>query len=147
MSKKSEEIRLKLEKSKAIMEEVGILIANKLYDTAINRLYYSCFHATKALLLTKDLMPKTHNGVGTLLQKEFVQKGLFDKQHATLFIKLMVERHESDYGDYLVVGEEDIEQFYEPAKSYVLYVTKMVEDYLRTEEQMKKEQKNDEGKN
>ena len=135
MSEKTKDIRLKLQKAKVIMEEVDVLVANKLYNTTINRLYYACFHATKALLLTKDLTPKTHNGVGTHLQKEFVQKGLFDKQHAILFVKLMDVRLQNDYGDFLVVDEDDIEQFYEPAKAYVQYITKMVEDYLKTEEQ------------
>jgi len=109
---------------------VDVLIENKFYNTAINRLYYSCFHVTSAFLLSKNFAPKTHSGAGTLLQKEFVQKGLFDLQHASLFSKLMNERHESDYGDYLIIDEKDIDEFLEPSKQYVGYVSKLVEDYL-----------------
>lgn len=43
MTKKLEEIKLKLRKSKAFLNEVDVLIENKFYNTAINRLYYSCF--------------------------------------------------------------------------------------------------------
>jgi uncharacterized protein (UPF0332 family) len=81
-------------------------------------------------LLSKNLTPKTHSGAGILLQREFVQKGLFDLKRASLFSKLMNERHESDYGDYLIIDEKDIEEFLEPSKQYVQYVTKLVEDYL-----------------
>jgi len=54
MTEKDEAIKLKLKKARALMSEVDILLQNHLYATAINRLYYSFFHATKALLLTKD---------------------------------------------------------------------------------------------
>ncbi len=42
----------------------------------------------------------------------------------------MNERHESDYGDYLIIDEEDVNEFLDPSKLYVRYVTKLVEDYL-----------------
>ena len=44
-------IQLKLRKAKALLSEADILFQNKFYSTVINRLYYSCFHATKAILL------------------------------------------------------------------------------------------------
>jgi uncharacterized protein (UPF0332 family) len=62
MTEKEEAISLKLKKADALMSEIPVLLQNQFYDTAINRIYYSCFHATKALLLTKDLTPKTHSG-------------------------------------------------------------------------------------
>ena len=70
---------------------------HKFYITVINRLYYSCFHATKALLLTKDLIPKTHSGVVKLLHKHFVSEDAFDMTQAAFFSRLMQERIEDDY--------------------------------------------------
>ena len=65
-------IKLKLQKANALLGEAEVLMQNKFYATVINRLYYGCFHATKALLLTKDLTPKTHSGVINLLHPHFV---------------------------------------------------------------------------
>lgn len=48
-------IQLKLTKAKTLLSEVSVLISNKFYTTSVNRLYYSCFHATTALLLTQGL--------------------------------------------------------------------------------------------
>ena len=62
MNKKEDSIKNKIEKAVSLMNEVDILMENTFYTTAISRLYYSCFHVTKALLLTKDLIPKTHRG-------------------------------------------------------------------------------------
>ncbi len=47
-------IELKLRKARSLLNEAHVLFENKFYATVINRLYYSCFHATKALLLAKD---------------------------------------------------------------------------------------------
>lgn len=63
MNNKVDSIKNKMAKAIALMNEVDILIANAFYTTAVSRLYYSCFHVTKALLLTKDLIPKTHGGL------------------------------------------------------------------------------------
>lgn len=72
MNRKQEAIILKLKKAVLLMDEVDVLLENRFYNTAINRMYYSCFHATKALLLTRDFVPKTHGGVSALLHEKFV---------------------------------------------------------------------------
>lgn len=97
MNNKDASIRLKLAKSKLLLAEADVLLAHKYYVTLISRLYYSCFHATKALLLTKDFIPKTHSGTVTMLHKHFVQNGYFDFNHASFFSRLMQERIEDDY--------------------------------------------------
>ena len=125
MSKK-EAIQLKLAKAQSFMDEVDFLIGNKFYVTAINRLYYSCYHATKALLLTKDLVPKTHSGVITMLNQEFVSKNLFDKAQAAFFSKLMQERIDDDYSDHMIVEYEEISGFIKPPKDYLRYVVSLI---------------------
>jgi len=73
MSNKDASIKLKLTKARSLLAEVDVLMQYQFYNAAINRLYYSCFHATKALLLTRDLVPKTHNGVVSNLHQHFVR--------------------------------------------------------------------------
>ncbi|MFI5124445.1 MAG: HEPN domain-containing protein [Chitinophagales bacterium] len=103
MTEKEQAIALKLKKARALMSEVDVQLQNQFYATAINRLYYSCFHATKALLLTKNLIPKTHSGVVTMLHQHFVLPGLFNQSHAAFFSKLMQERIDDDYGDFMII--------------------------------------------
>ena len=126
MTNKDDAIQLKLKKARSFMDEVDFLVNSKFYLTAINRLYYSCFHATKALLLTKDLVPKTHSGVITMLNHEFVSRDLFDKSQAAFFSKLMQERIDDDYSDYLIVELDEIIDFIEPSKEYLRYVESLI---------------------
>lgn len=119
-------IQLKLQKANALINEADVLLVNQFYETVINRLYYGCFHATKALLLTKDLTPKTHSGVINMLHLHFVQVGTFDMQQASFFSRLMQQRIEDDYSDVLLEDEQTTKEFIAPAKEYILYIEKLV---------------------
>jgi uncharacterized protein (UPF0332 family) len=119
-------IELKLKKAKSFLNEADILLANKFYATVINRLYYCCFHATKALLLTKDIIPKTHSGTINQLHLHFVQTGEFEIHHASFFSRLMQERIEDDYSDAITEDEETTKEFIEPAKQYLNYIEILV---------------------
>jgi uncharacterized protein (UPF0332 family) len=119
-------IELKLKKAKALLSEADILFQNKFYATVINRLYYSCFHATKSLLLTKNIIPKTHSGVIHQLHLHFVQPGNFDTAQASFFSRLMQERIEEDYTDAMIEDEENTRSFIEPAQNYVAYIETLI---------------------
>ena len=130
MTRREEAIELKVQKARALMNEVEILLQNHFYSTAISRLYYSCFHATKALLLTSDLVPKTHSGVSTLLHKHFVVPGLFDLGHASFFDKLMNQRIYDDYSDFMISNQEEVNKYLQPAKEYLSYTLSMIGQIL-----------------
>lgn len=112
-------VQLKLEKAKSYYAEVEVLIEHQFYSTAINRLYYSCFHATQALLLSKDLITKTHNGVVAMLHTHFVLKSLFDPNKAAFLSELMRQRSDADYGDFIIHEKETVQQFIVGAKEYI----------------------------
>lgn len=126
MTQKEKAIQLKLNKAQALLGEVDILLQNQLFGTAINRLYYSCYHITKALLLTKDLVPKTHSGVATMLNQFFVLPGFFEQSQAAFFSRLMHERIDDDYNDFLITEYDEIKDFIEPAKAYFEYVKQLL---------------------
>ena len=119
-------IQLKVEKAKSLLAEINVLIEHEFYSTAINRIYYACFHATKAILLVKDIIPKTHSGVVAMLHKHFVSEELFSIERASFFSKLMQERIDDDYSDYLIVELDEIIDFIEPSKEYLRYVESLI---------------------
>ena len=117
MTERELAIKLKIEKAQSLMNEVEILLQNNFYNTAVSRMYYGCLHATRALLLTKELIPKTHSGVISNLHKYFVADGYFDTAKAAFFSRLMKERMDDDYNDFIIKDLEEIEAYIEPAKS------------------------------
>ena len=130
MTDKKLAIQLKIDKAKSLINEVDILIENHFYSTAVSRLYYSCFHATKALLLTKDLTSKTHSGALTLLNKHFVATGEFEKEQAVFFSKLMKERISEDYNDYMIHEFSVIQPYLLSAREYLDYTLSLTTSFL-----------------
>ncbi len=131
MSRRDEAIKIKMKKSAALIKEADVLFENGFYDTLINRLYYSCFHATKPLLLTKDLVSKTHSGTVSLLNQKFVKENTFDIRHAAFFKGLMNERVQSDYDDFVITDKSQVVEFIQPAKEYLEYVSQLIEKYFK----------------
>lgn len=121
-------IQLKLSKAKTLLSEARILVENKGYNSVISRLYYACYHATCALLLTKALQSKTHKGLPVILNKEFVSDGTLDHEKSAFFARLMQERMDEDYGDFLIADEDTIAEFFQPAIQYINYIEKIIND-------------------
>ena len=72
---KADLINYRLKKAHTSLKEAKSLISQGYVDGAANRLYYSCFYAAIALLVTENITVKTHNGVRTELFKAFKKVG------------------------------------------------------------------------
>ena len=78
---------------------------------AVSRLYYSLLFRVRALLLTKDLEPRSHEGALRLLSLHFVKSGRLDREAAHLFSRLMKYREEADYTASVEYTAEDVAGF------------------------------------
>ena len=92
-----EKIRLELERSEEAFKGAKISLREELFDESVSSAYYSMFHAVKAVLLTLDLEPSTHQGVVILFGLHFIKPGIIEKEYNNLFIEAKDDREESDY--------------------------------------------------
>lgn len=76
------------------------LIAGERWNSAMNRLYYSCFYLVSALLLSKNVEAKTHKGIKDQFNLLFVKSGLIAVEQGRLFTDLFNYRQKGDYGDF-----------------------------------------------
>jgi uncharacterized protein (UPF0332 family) len=56
--------------------EVEVLVQNRLWNIAVNRLYYACFYAVSALLINSDVSTRTHAGAIKMLGLHFINKSI-----------------------------------------------------------------------
>ena len=56
-------VKIRLQEAKETYAEVSILIDNKLWRTAVNRLYYACYYAASALMVQYGYQTRTHSGL------------------------------------------------------------------------------------
>jgi uncharacterized protein (UPF0332 family) len=86
---------------------------------ASNRIYYACFYATVALLLTKDLTSSKHSGVVAFLNRHFVKEGIIPVAMGKFYSRVFDNRLESDYGDIVEFEENDIMANLKTAEEFI----------------------------
>lgn len=81
-------------------EELRSFPANAAAGTwrnAMKNLYYAAFHATEAILHSRGIEPKSHEGAQSLLALHFVKPGALPGDTVKHLNNLMNARHAADY--------------------------------------------------
>jgi uncharacterized protein (UPF0332 family) len=102
-------IHHRLARARETYAEALLMKEGKRWHGCVNRLYYACFYAATALLLSKNLPPSKHSGTRSLFNKHFVKSGLVAPELGELYNTLFDLRQEGDYDDFVQLNSEDIE--------------------------------------
>ncbi|GHU67577.1 DNA-binding protein [Bacteroidia bacterium] len=116
----------RMEKAKETFAEIPILIENKLWRNAANRLYYACFYAAAALLINDGQQAHSHNGVKSLLSLNYAKTNRIEKSLIKTYGQLFNMRQRGDYEDWVVIDEEDIKPLVEPAEQFIQTIEKLI---------------------
>lgn len=103
-------IEYRLQEAKESREEAEILLENGKNRGALNRVYYSMFYATLALLSTKQLSASKHSGVISLFHREFVKTGVISPEVAKFLDVAFDLRNKSDYRDFVIPEESRVRE-------------------------------------
>lgn len=58
-----EYVNYRIKRAHETLDEICLLLENKLWNTATNRMYYACFYAVGALLLKNGIKASSHSGL------------------------------------------------------------------------------------
>jgi len=105
-------IRISLE----TLEAAEILIENKKWNSAVNRLYYAAYYSVSALLVQNEIITKTHAGVKTQFFLHYIKTGKIKTTLGKTFSDLFDSRQKGDYGDFIDFAEEDVEVLHQFTK-------------------------------
>jgi len=64
-------VKYRLDRAREALAEASLLLDSGHANTGVNRLYYACFYAVSALLLTKGLTATSLSGLRTLFHEFF----------------------------------------------------------------------------
>jgi uncharacterized protein (UPF0332 family) len=115
-SERTELILYRISKAKETLREVDLHIENKLWNTAINRLYYACYYAVIALLVKKEIRAQTHAGVRQMFGLHFIKSELISKDLGKFYSDVFDKRQTGDYDDFLDYTEDDLVGLYRTSK-------------------------------
>jgi len=128
---KSDEIKIlikyRLEQAQTALDDAKYMIdGNRSPQSIVNRSYYAMFYAVLALLQKISKVPSKHSGVISLFDKEFVKKGIFEKDLSKDFHKAFELRQTVDYKIIKPITSDRAEEIWNKA---FLFVQKL-EHYL-----------------
>jgi uncharacterized protein (UPF0332 family) len=106
-------VRYRLERAREAIDEARLLFETGHLHTYVNRLYYACFYAVSALLLTQGLSTGKHTQVRSLLHKDFIRTGKIPVEHGQFFNLLFNNRQKGDYSDLVVFQADQVEPWLE----------------------------------
>jgi len=109
----------RIEKARKILSDASTLYDNDSYESSINRSYYAVLTASRALLILRGIDPETHEGVKTMLSKEFIRTGFLPKEFGEIFRGIHARRIDSDYADYIEIGIDEASDSLKRAQEFV----------------------------
>lgn len=105
-------IKYRLELADAVIEEVEILINNKLTRVAINRIYYGMFYSLLALAVKHNFKTSKHAQIIGWFNKNFVHTGIFPLKYGKIIQDAFEQRNEADYGQFNEFNIEEVRERY-----------------------------------
>ncbi len=106
VKEKIEIARYRMEKAKRPLGDADTLFQSSSFESSINRGYYAILNASRSLLILRGIEAETHEGIKTMLSKEFIKTGLLPKEFGETFRSVQARRLDSDYGDYVEIGQK-----------------------------------------
>lgn len=111
--------KYRLEKARNTLSDAKKYIKDATLDSTVNRIYYAMFYAVNALLITKGLSSSKHSGVRALFNREFINKGLIEKEGGEFYSEMFDRRQKGDYKDFVKFKKEDVEDWLKNAEKFI----------------------------
>jgi len=119
-------VKIRLQQAKETYAEVSILIDNKLWRTAVNRLYYACYYAASALMIQSGFQARTHSGLIGLLGLHFVKTGKINDETAFVLRLLFEMRQKGDYDVWVEIKPQMITPLLTPAEKFIETIENLI---------------------
>jgi uncharacterized protein (UPF0332 family) len=123
---KSNLIRYRLQQAIDTIEVVDILIKNKKYTAAINRIYYGIFYTILALAIKFDFESSKHQQLIGWFNKEFILTRKVEKDYGRILRKAYENRTIGDYDAFIEFDKNDVIQLFEEMKQFITRIEELL---------------------
>ena len=129
-------INYRLQQANETIKEVNILIDNKLFKTAVNRIYYGMFYALSALALKYKFKTAKHKQLIGWFNKNFIKEQFIERKYGKIINDAFENRSDSDYGVFIEFNKSDVTEMYEEMKDFI----RRLEQYIKTDHKKQENQ-------
>ena len=124
-------VSIELEMAAEKLDSAKLLLRNEKLSDAVNRAYFSMFHAARALLRIYDKEPKTHEGLLAEFGLTLIKTGLLDKKFGRMFREAQDAREASDYKIFVIFEREEVEDILKNAEKFLKVAKKLSVELLK----------------
>ena len=119
-------VAYRMKRAHEAIDEAKILFEAEHINLYVNRLYYACFYAVSALLLTRNFSTSKHGYLRSLMHREFVKTGLIPKELGGHFDILFDSRLKGDYADFARFKAEDVSGWLEETQKFAAHAESLI---------------------
>jgi len=119
-------VAYRMKRAHEAIDEAKMLFEAAHINVYVNRLYYACFYAVSALLLTKNFSTSKHGYLRSLMHRELIKTGLIPKELGGHFDILFDSRLKGDYADFASFKAEDVSGWLEETQKFVDHAESLI---------------------
>ena len=121
------EVKLLLERAATKLSAAKMLLREGYFDDAVSRAYYSMYFAARAILLIKNIAPKTHKGLISKFGLEFIDTGFIERAYGRALNVAKEDREDADYSILCAITEEEAESVINDADAFLKRIEEAIE--------------------
>lgn len=118
--------KYRFETSLENLDDAKLMYENGRYKNALNRGYYSIFHALRAVIALNGFDSSKHSGVIAYFNQNYVKEGIFSKDISKKISEAAVKRENADYLDFYIASNDEAQKQIARAEE----ITSAVKEYL-----------------
>jgi uncharacterized protein (UPF0332 family) len=122
-------IKYRIEQAREALEDAALLLDAGRYRAAANRLYYACFYAVIAALLTRRLQYSKHAAVIAFFDREFIRSGQLPKEYSRTMHRAFNERQQDDYMPFVEMDAGEIGSLFIDVQTLVNGISEYVAEH------------------
>lgn len=120
----------KIRDAREMLAVAAINYQYEFYNSAVNRLYYACFHIASAALISIHIDDvKRHEGVRSMFSLHFIKGGRISAKWSSFYATMFSSRSNADYDNFKIYTKEQIDEMRPLVEEFVT----MLIDYIRKE--------------
>lgn len=123
----NEIVQKRLATAKGLLHEIDVNMQFQFWNSTVNRMYYACFHAVRALLYHLGIEDvKKHSGTRHMFNQHVILPGLMSKEWSQFYAVIFDCRSSADYEDEQEYDKETVEELYPKVKEFVALIEKII---------------------
>ncbi len=126
-SERIELIRHRKEKAWNLYNEASFLIDSKLYNTAVNRIYYGMYHIVSALALIDNYSTSKHLQLIGWFNHKYVKGKIVDNSMGKYLMRAFEMRSKGDYDDFIKYTESEVKELLLNMKHFIATIEKLLQ--------------------